>query len=56
MREQAKKTATKEISNSNGAPKFIFLNINYHNIVTLIYHLTSLLLFSWHMDRFPIVK
>ena len=40
----------------DGYDGFIFLNINYYNIVILIYHLTSFLCFSQHIDRFPIVK
>ena len=52
----SKKTATKEISKSRESSWVYILNINYHNIVTLIYHLTSFLRFSRHMDRFPIIK
>ena len=40
----------------DGYEGFIFLNINYYNIFILIYHLTSFLCFSQHIDRFPIVK
>ena len=52
----SKKTATKEINKSRESSWVYILNITYHNIVTLIYRLTSFLRFSRHMDRLPIVK
>ena len=41
MRDKRKRRLRKKLANQNRTPEFIFLNINYHNIVILIHHLTS---------------